>query len=141
MIKQPEHATPVGALFQFGYALANYIHDPRGLLVVVASALGFKWNYGSGSMDPYDVGIIVLLAVMALAALSFVLWALPRVYHVLFIWTACIIISLLTMSWCLNNHDPCISYYSNFEARSIRIHQWMYHQYVGFFGAYTAPVN
>ena len=60
---------------------------------MVAGALGYKLNSGSG-IDLHDIVLLVLVVILAIGALSLLLWALPKVYHVIFIWAACILISL-----------------------------------------------
>jgi hypothetical protein len=84
-----------------------FARSPTSAVGVVLSALGWSVSKQGGVIDMMDI-VFTLLAVMTvLSFVIFLLWALPRTYHVVVIWGGTMLVSMLTMGWCLNNEQRC----------------------------------
>lgn len=81
--------------------------SPTGAIGFIVSALGWRATQNGGTFDLMDMALTLLIAVVLLACILFLLWALPKTFHVLLIWCGTLLVSMLTMGWCLNNEERC----------------------------------
>lgn len=63
----------------------------------------------------------MLLVMCAIAFVYMNMWILPPTLKVFFVWGFACVISLLSMSWCLNNETVCRQYFVNTQSRA----QWV----------------
>jgi len=98
-------------------------NNPLAILTLFGGGLGTRmsmnnWQVpGIDDLTHYTVGFLFVVA-----SVYFLVSALPKTYHIFVTAACCGILSLLSMSWCLNNETSCRSYYVVTAERSRQIY-------------------
>lgn len=110
MRPHPDDQQPVRYTDWMGL-LYSFVRNPMGTLTFILAATGFRFGPSGQLPDLWDVLLWILVLVLILALLVFILWALPKTYHVILIWITTMLVSLFAMSWCLNYEAQCRTYF------------------------------
>lgn len=94
-------------------SLFNVIIDmikPSGVVSIFVAAMLQRMSTGS-AFDPFEFALYLVYIVLIVSLIYFVLWILPPTLRVIMTWSITVVISLLSMSWCLNNEATCRTYF------------------------------
>lgn len=114
-----------------------FARSPTSAVGVVLSALGWSVSKSGGVFDLMDVVFTLFVGITVLAFVIFLLWALPKTYHVVLIWSGTLLVSMLTMGWCLNNEQRCRSSFVYTADTSLLIKHNIEHFILKLWGDYT----
>lgn len=95
------------------HTLSNVIIDmlKSSGTVGVLTAATVQWFSAGVVFDPFNLALYLVYIVLIISLIYFVVRILPSTLRVIFTWAVTVALSLMSMSWCLNNETVCRTYF------------------------------
>jgi O-antigen ligase len=94
----------------------NFFKPNGSFAVFVATIINIM--YGTSTIDPFVVAGYLLYFTLIISLIYLNIALLPRVFRLILTWSVTVIVSLLSMSWCINYEQKCSTYFVYTEEKA-----------------------